>query len=169
MSAAEALRAARTFGLSLIVDGEDLVLEAAAPPPSEVLDLLSRQKADLIAILRPEGDSWSAEDWLAFYDERAGIAEFDGGLTHSEAEARAFTCCVAEWLNRHPVRSPPDHCLGCGGTERLGDPLSHFGTDAAGHAWLHPRCRGAWESKRRTAAAAALAAIAIREGNSTHD
>jgi hypothetical protein len=55
-----------------------------------------------------KGRGWSREDWQVFFEERAGIAEFDGGLPRLEAEARAFTCCVAEWLNRNPVRSPPD-------------------------------------------------------------
>lgn len=33
----------------------------------------------------------SAEDWQACLDERAGIAEFDGGLPHAQAEAMAMT------------------------------------------------------------------------------
>ena len=121
MSAAEALQAARDAGIGLHVDGGDLVLEASAPPPAAVLDLLSRHKADVIALLRRRWNGWSAEDWRAFFDERAGIAEFDGGLPRSEAEARAFACCVAEWLNRNPVRSPPGRCLGCGGPEQAHD------------------------------------------------
>ena len=36
------------------------------------------------------------EDWQVFFDERAGIAEFDGGLPRAETEARAFACCMAE-------------------------------------------------------------------------
>jgi hypothetical protein len=80
MSAAAALRAAHDAGIGLHVDGVDLVLEASAPPPAAILDLLSRHKADLIALLRSGDDGWSVEDWRAFYDERAGIAEFDGGL-----------------------------------------------------------------------------------------
>jgi hypothetical protein len=35
-------------------------------------------------------DHWSAEDWQAFFDKRAGIAEFDGGLPRAQAEAQAF-------------------------------------------------------------------------------
>ena len=45
MSAAEALKAARAAGIELGIDGDDLVLEATAPPPAAVLDLLSRHKA----------------------------------------------------------------------------------------------------------------------------
>ena len=56
MSAAEALQAARNAGIRLHVDGGELVLEASAPPPAAVLDLLSRHKADVIAMLRPDGE-----------------------------------------------------------------------------------------------------------------
>jgi hypothetical protein len=45
MSAAEALKAARAAGIQLGIDGDDLVLEASAPPPPDVIDLLSRRKA----------------------------------------------------------------------------------------------------------------------------
>ena len=30
------------------------------------------------------------KDWQAYFDERAGIAEFDGGLSRVEAEAQAL-------------------------------------------------------------------------------
>ena len=53
---------------------------------------------------------------LVLTAERAGIAEFDGGLPRAEAETRAFECCVVEWLNRNPVCSPPGRCLDCGGS-----------------------------------------------------
>ena len=120
-----------------------------APPPAAVLDLLSRHKAGIVALLRTGSDGWSAEDWRAFFDERAGIAEFDGGLPRAQAEARAFACCVAEWLNRNPVRSPPGRCLGCGGGEHAHDPLLPFGTEPTGHAWLHSRCWPAWHAAGR--------------------
>ena len=52
MSAAEALKAALAAGVSAEIDGDDLVLEASAPPPPAVLDLLSQHKAPIIAMLR---------------------------------------------------------------------------------------------------------------------
>jgi hypothetical protein len=127
-------------GIELGIDGDDLVLEASAPPPADVLDLLSRHKADIMMLVRPGRDSWSAEDWRVFFDERAGITEFDGGLSRSQAEARAFACCVAEWLNRNFVTSPPGRCLGCVGNDCAHDPLLPFGIEGTGHAWLHSRC-----------------------------
>ncbi|MEC5325219.1 MULTISPECIES: hypothetical protein [unclassified Aurantimonas] len=163
MSAAQALKAARAAGIEIALDGDALVLAAPTAPPPAVLDLLAYHKAGIVALLRPGDDGWSAEDWRAFYDERAGIAEFDGGLLRDHAEANAFACCIAEWLNRNPVRSPPGHCLRCGGPEQPHDPLLPFGTEATGHPWLHHRCWSAWNARRKNKAAAALAAIGIRE------
>jgi hypothetical protein len=99
MKAIGAVEAARAAGIVLAVDGEDLVLEAASTPPAAVLDALSQQKAEIVALLRPGRVGWSSEDWQVFFDERTGIAEFDGGLSRPQADAQAFACCVAEWLN----------------------------------------------------------------------
>jgi hypothetical protein len=162
VSAAEALKAARAAGISVHVDGNDLVLEASAPPPSVVLDLLSRQKAEILTLLQPAENGWSAEDWQAFFDERAGIAEFDSGAPRAQAEARAFACSVAEWLNRNPVRSPPGRCHGCGGGDHGHDPLLPFGIESIGHAWLHSRCWTAWRAERKAEAVTALAAMGIK-------
>ena len=87
MTAAEALRTARAAGVEIALDGDDLVLEASSPPPEPVLEALSRNKAGTVALLRPGGDGWSAEDWQVYFDERVGIAEFDGGLPRPAAEA----------------------------------------------------------------------------------
>jgi hypothetical protein len=43
--------AARAAGVGVHVDGDDLVLEAAAQPPPDVLDLLSQHKAGIVALL----------------------------------------------------------------------------------------------------------------------
>src|SRR4051794_26223168 len=99
MIAVEALRMAHAAGVDLSVDEHDLVLEALSEPPSAVLDMLRQHKAGIVILLqrglRVRYCSWSAEDWRAFFDERAGIAEFDGRLSRAEAEASAFTYCVA--------------------------------------------------------------------------
>jgi hypothetical protein len=83
-----------------------------------------------VALLRPPPDAWSVADWQAFFDERVGIAEFDGGLSRGDAEAHAFAHCVAEWLNRNPVRSLPERCLGSDGGYHLDPPLT-----LEGHVW----------------------------------
>jgi hypothetical protein len=92
---------------------------------------------------------------------RAGIGEFDGGLPRAESEARAFACCVAEWLNRNPVRSPPGRCLGCGNGDHAHDPLLPFGIESTGHAWLHSLCWSAWYAG--VEAVAALANLGIHK------
>jgi len=156
MSAVGALQAARAAGIELALDGEDLALSAAWAPPAAVLDAVSRHKAGIVALIRPGRDGWSGADWQVYFDERAGIAEFDGRLPRTEAEACAFECCIAEWLNRNAVRSPPGHCLGCGGSDDAIDELQPYGIEPTGPAWLHPRCWAAWYANRRAKAVAVL-------------
>jgi hypothetical protein len=161
MSAALALKAARDAGVQLRLDGDDLLLEASAPPPDDLLDLLSRHKPGVMALLRTDRDNWTTEDWQVFFEERAGIAEFDGGLPRPEAEARAFACCVVEWLNRNPLCSPPGRCFGCGGGDHAHDPLLPHGIEPTGHVWLHSHCWPAWHAGRKAEAVAALTAMGI--------
>lgn len=163
MSAAVTLRAARTAGIQIRVDGADLALEAHTAPPPDLLDRLARYKPEIVALLRQDRDGWSAEDWLAYFDERAGIAEFDGGLPRLEAEALAFESCVVEWMNRTFERSPPGICLACGGKDSAHDVLLPHGTEPAGHAWFHSRCWPQWFAKQRISAIEALRAIGLAD------
>jgi hypothetical protein len=156
LSAVEALEASRAAGIELALDGDDLVLSAASAPPAALLDALSRHKAEILVLLRPGRDGWSCEDWQVYFDERTGVAEFDGGLPRACAEARAFECCVVEWLNRNPVWSSSGRCLGCGGSEDAIDKLLPYGTKPTGHAWLHSRCWAAWHANQKATAVAVL-------------
>lgn len=162
MSAAIALKSARAVGIRVRIDGDDLELEAAAPPPSDVLDLILRHKADILRLLRQADDGWSPEDWQVFFDERAAIAEYDGELPRDKAERRAFACCATEWVNRNPTPSMPGRCLGCGGGEHVGNPLLPVGTDTTSHACVHRACWPAWHRGREAQAIAALASMGIR-------
>src|SRR5436190_1278471 len=83
---------------------------------------------------------------------RTQIAEFDGGLSRAEAEAQAFGCCVDEWLNHHPVPSPPGRCLACGGGEQAHDALLRHDIEPTGHARLHSRCWSNWHAAREAEA-----------------
>ena len=162
MSAAEALTQARAVGIQVRIDGEALVLEASAPPPADVLDLLARHKADILTLLRLGNDGWSGEAWREFFEERAGVAEFDGGLPRDQAEARAFSRCVGEWLQRNPVRSPSGRCDLCGQSKGMLLPyLTGYSVKAPGHTWLHQECSPAWHQERRAKAVAALVAMGI--------
>ncbi len=162
MSAVEALRLARENGVRLGVAGTDLILDAAREPAPRVLEALRRHKAGIVALLTVAEGDWSAEDWRAFFDERAGIAEFDCGLARPEAEARAFECCLVEWLNRHPPRSDPGRCAWCGKPDRDRHAVVPFGTESNGHTWLHPECWPNWFEHRRQVATEALARMGIK-------
>lgn len=116
---------------------------------------------------RETGALWDAADWQAHYDERAAIIEFDGGFSRSEAELRALDCCVTEWLNRNPARSPPGRCLACGDGEAC-EALVPIGTENAGHVWLHSRCWPGWYAGRRAQAATALGEYGVH-GASTQE
>jgi len=161
MSALEAMHAARQAGVKIALDGDDLILEATAPPPEAVLALLSRDKRQVVALLRAADDTDCAEDWRSLFEHRAAIAEVDGGLTRGRSESRAFSCCVAEWLNRHPIRSTSDCCCWCGGAERDDNVLLPFGVEPTGHAWLHSSCWRPWFLWRKQEAVAALADLGV--------
>lgn len=163
MSAVEALRLAQENGIRLGVAGADLILDAAREPEPEVLEAIKLNKSEIVALLGAIRDDWTAEDWKAFYDERAGIAEFDGGQSRQQAEAMAFECCVVEWLNRHPCRSDPGHCAACGEPDREGHAVLPFGTETHGHTWLHPRCWQRWYETRKAEAITALTAMGIEK------
>ena len=155
MSAAEVLTEARSIGIHVQVDGHDLLLEAPAPSPSAVLEALSRHKSEIVELLRPRADGWSPEDWRLYFEERAAVAEFNGGLTHADAEAQAFESCIIQWLNRNPDSSAPGRCAWCGSAESQEAVLA-FGIEPGTHTWLHSECWPLWHEHRRTKAAEVL-------------
>ena len=77
MSAAEALRLAQENGIRIDIAGVDLILDAEREPAPAVLEALRRHKEEIVALLVADHDGWTAEDWQALFNERAGIAEFD--------------------------------------------------------------------------------------------
>ncbi len=163
MSAAEALKAARAIGITVKVDGDDLVLEAPAPPPTAVLDALSRHKSGVVALLRRANDGWSAEDWQVFFDERAAIMEYDGEISREEAERQALDWCITTWLAANPPCG-----LDKGLCSACGEPIGRVGEDSipllAGkesHAWVHHTCVDEWRLQRRNLAVAALAKMGV--------
>lgn len=106
------------------------------------------------------GGDWNEEDWRAFYDERAAIAEHDGGLSRSEAEARAWECSVAHWCNLVPFPAPTgDGCPVCGSP--LGKTAVPVLRPGGGHVWLHPGCVHPFNAHRRNEAHRALAEAGI--------
>ncbi len=108
--------------------------------------------------------SWDAIDWQAYYDERAGVAEFDGAIPRTQAEQQAWQCCIAEWLCQHPVTSEPGSCAQCGRGDLTYGPVMPYGDAIHGHTWLHGECWPAWYAHRRQDAIAALAGFGIGGG-----
>ena len=166
MNAADVLRAARAAGVHISVDGNDLLLEARLPPPPALLDKLLHYKPGILALLTHTQDEWSEEDWKTFFEERAAINEFDGGDAGTKAEERAFECCLAEWLDRHPEPSTPDCCAWCGTPNQSGHVVVPFGVSDRGLTWLHPECWRGWYRQRRLRAEEALAALGVRRPSS---
>jgi hypothetical protein len=176
--------------MQIALHEDRLRMTAARKPPDDLLDDLRQHKAEIIALLsrRPaESPSatqpvtagapldvaavaspvdirlskfWHGEDYKALFDERAAIAEFDGGLTRSQAEERAVEFCIAMWLNRRPAESAPGHCAWCGRPEAPGGAVVPIGVGDF-HTWLHPRCWPAWHRRRRADALAALRSMGI--------
>jgi hypothetical protein len=161
MNAFKALDAARAAGIELRVDGIDLVLSAADDLPAGVIDMLRRHKRSIVALLQP-GQPWKTPDWQAYFEERAAIAEFDGGLSRPEAEVRAFECCVNEWLCRMVTISALERCPICGDGDRPKDTLLPVGLAGACGVWLHGECSTPWWTARKAEAVVALAAMDIK-------
>jgi hypothetical protein len=161
MTAAQALHAAHAAGITVAIDGEALLLEGAVEPPQAVLDELARYKPVILDLLRRGPCGWSAEDWRLFFEERAAIAEFDGGLPRTAADAQALACCIVEWLNRNPTPSAPGRCAWCGQAESNDAGVLPYGTEPGTHIWLHAECWPAWQKVRRSQATEALARMGI--------
>jgi hypothetical protein len=119
-------------------------------------------------------DSWTPADWHAYFEERAAIREYDGGLSRSDAEHVAFDDAVAQWLSAHPIpASPPERCVQCGGGHRTYDELLPV-LASGGHVWVHNKCWTDWYVARRQEAATALKGIGLgalrgREAEGAHD
>ena len=103
---------------------------------------------------------WNTEDWQAYFDERAGIAEHDGGLSRADAERQALANTVNQWLVMHPPPATDDNagCVHCNaGLGEDGVPV----LAGAAHTWVHSVCHPPWLAERRRQAAEALQAVGI--------
>ena len=118
---------------------------------------------DAARLLQPAGRApRDSESWRAFFDERARYAEFEAGLPRAKARARAFSCCLIEWLNRDVVTSLPGRCFACTRRAEL-ETLVPFGIGPRDHVWLHSRCWAAWHENRLSGTVVALAALGIED------
>src|SRR5262245_14585783 len=158
MSATSALKAARAAGISFAIEGDKLVLEAPSPPSPKIVEYISQHKAEILNLLRSAAATWSAADWQAFFDERAGILEHDGRLGRLDAEMIAFEDCVDHWLATHPPSAGKDGCcLRCGAPVSSKDQTALIVTCAGGQVGrLHSGCASTWKNLRRWHARTAL-------------
>jgi hypothetical protein len=152
------------IGATIEPAGDRIILRAGNNKiPADLIIRVRQAKAELLDTLAacPVTQEWAAEEWQAFYDERAGILEFDGGLSRTIAEAQAFEACIIEWLTRNPAPSPAGHCAWCGERETKSVRVVPFGSEPGTHAWLHGECWRPWQKLRKARAAAVLAAMGI--------
>lgn len=104
--------------------------------------------------------SWDTTDWQTFFDERAGVAEYDGGLSRPDAESMAYEACISHWLNKNPpAHSVMNACPQCSQPAETNAVAGKYGN--GGHIWLHDKCHVPWLVRRRQEAVAALAATSI--------
>jgi hypothetical protein len=150
MTAADAMRIAENAGIQVTLDGESLVLAAAINPPAEVIEILALNKAAIVDLLRGANGEGALEEWRELFDERAGIAEFEGGLSRKQAEVQALCHCVDEWLDRNLVRSSAGYCAFCGQSQgQLAEYIWGNSTRDPSEVWLHHECSLAWHRARR--------------------
>ena len=124
MSATRLLETARAAGLSLVVEGGNLVIEADDDPPPELITELRQHKAELIAALSrssvsPEhpgtervSETADSLRWHDLYAERTGHW-FHGGRRWHEAEALAWGELEDRWNLGHGEQVHPEICAGC--------------------------------------------------------
>jgi hypothetical protein len=125
--------------------------------------IIQQNKPAIVKLLKKSiGVHWSEKDWQEYFDERAGIAEYSGGLSRDQAEVRAYDCCLGEWLRRNPVSSPAGLCELCGQPKGMLTPyLTDYYMKDPGYTWLHQACSERWFSDRRLAAIQALRVLGI--------
>ncbi len=96
MSAAEALGAARAAGIDVVLDGNELLLEARREPAQALIDEVSRHKASIIELLllpdaNPRLTNAKLNDILDRWSQKlAGVAPDRPPLSMPEAQWREF-------------------------------------------------------------------------------
>lgn len=169
MTPAAIIADARADGIVLsLAPGGGLTFKGPRAAADKWLPILRQGKPAIMEHLaRARRSEWDASDWRAYYDERAGIREYDGGMSRAEAERLAVGCCISEWLNRRPVRSPAGRCYWCG-EDGVHMSLVPFGL-APDIAWLHAGCWPAWSDNRKGEAVAALKALGVGRRSGDED
>ena len=77
MNAADVIKEANAVGVRIAIKGTGLSLEASAPPPKAIIDLITEHKAEIVALLssapdRPAETQVSWLDMVVAVDNEAG-------------------------------------------------------------------------------------------------
>ena len=135
-----------------------LSLKRLPSHPRDVVEDISRHQSEILDLLRSGISIWSAAEWRAFFDERARIAEHDGGFNRLDAEMCAFEDCVDHWSVMHPpLANQHGGCLRCGisVSPKEGSSVT-VACSGGAKGRLHPECAPTWRNLRRWDARSAL-------------
>ncbi len=165
MSAGTLLRDLTSRGVLLAARGSRLVVDGPSDALSDrVVEELRALKPEILALLSTtrEDSRWDAADWEAYFDERAAVREYDGGLPRGEAEQLAFEDTVTQWLCLHPApaSNPQEGCVHCGAGDQPGNTLIAV-LAAEGFVWVHDGCWKGWQADRRRQASMALQRLGL--------
>jgi len=134
--------------------------KSANPAKVENNHLSLASLATLAARTTHSSNIWDAADWHAFYHERAGIAEHDGGLSRIDADHMTYEHCVVRWMNENPIgHKSPGICPQC--SQATGSNPIAVLNPGGGHLWLHDKCHSPCLARRRQEAAKALVGMGI--------
>ena len=101
-------------------------------PGTTVRGELDRAKQRLV--------TWGADDWNAYFYERAGILEYDAHLPRPEAERRAYGMTLVKWMDVHrPSVDKLDVCAHCQ-SDRPGAVIIPCLSGSGGHYGVHDKC-----------------------------
>jgi hypothetical protein len=141
------------FGITIDTQGAQLILDG---PAAHLTDTVVAQvrafKEELLRLLDPDNNhsSWDVESWQAYFDERAGVREYDGRHERTEAERLALEDTITHWLRFNLLLTPdPRHaCIHCNRVGQPGNPLV-AAPAGCGHAWVHEWCWTSWSNARQ--------------------
>lgn len=91
------------------------LLSAVSEPdqPDTLPDTVAATPLGQVAASKLPPANLNGEDWRSFYEERAAILEFDGGLSREQAERLAYGAAVVGVENAMGTDHPQDTCAAC--------------------------------------------------------
>jgi hypothetical protein len=90
------LAEAAVAGLTIQAEGERLVVRGPRDAEQDLVQALLRRKAALLPLR-----TFAGPEEREYFEERAAIAEYDGGLSRPQAELQAWQEVRALWRKDH--------------------------------------------------------------------